>query len=38
VIDRSSIVRFAQISNAHDGRAKASDVVAALNALTGRGH
>ena len=38
VIDRSSIVRFAQISNAHDGRARARDVVAALNALTGRGH
>jgi peroxiredoxin len=37
VIDRSSIVRFAQISRAHDGRAKASDVVAALNALAGRG-
>lgn len=37
VIDRASIVRFAQISNAHDGRAKASDVVAALNALAGRG-
>ncbi len=38
VIDRSSVVRFAQISNAHDGRAKAADVVAALNGLTGRGH
>lgn len=38
VIDRSSIVRFAQISNAHDGRAKATDVVAALNALAGRKH
>ena len=37
VIDRSSTVRYAQISRAHDGRAKASDVVAALNALTGRG-
>lgn len=38
VIDGSSIVRFAQISNAHDGRAKATDVVAALTALTGRKH
>ena len=38
VIDRSSIVRFAQISNAHDGRAKATDVVAALNGLTARKH
>jgi peroxiredoxin len=36
VIDRTSVVRFAQISNAHDGRAKASDVVAALKALAGR--
>ena len=36
VIDRSSIVRFAQISNAHDGRAKAADVVTALTALAGR--
>ncbi len=37
VIDRSSTVRFAQISNAHDGRAKASDVVAALKMLGGMG-
>ena len=37
VVDRTSIVRFAQISNAHDGRAKASDVVTALKSLTGRG-
>ena len=36
VIDRTSVVRFAHISNAHDGRAKASDVVAALNALAPR--
>ena len=35
VIDRSSTVRFAQISNAHDGRAKASDVVTALTMLGG---
>lgn len=34
VIDKASKVRWAQISNAHDGRAKASDVVAALKSLS----
>jgi peroxiredoxin len=36
VIDRTSVVRFAHISNAHDGRARAADVVAALKALAPR--
>ncbi len=33
VIDRTSTVRFAQISKAHDGRALATDVLQALAAL-----
>ena len=33
VVDRASVVRFAQISNAHDGRATAADVLKALAAL-----
>lgn len=33
VIDKTSTIRFAQISNAHDGRARAADVVAAVKAL-----
>jgi peroxiredoxin len=33
VIDRGGVVRFALISRTHDGRAPASDVLAALAAL-----
>jgi len=33
VIDKTSTVRFAQISKAHDGRAAATDVMRALAAL-----
>ena len=34
VIDRSSVVRFAQISIGHDGRARATDVLQALAAIS----
>src|SRR5262249_11063416 len=36
VIDRTGTVRFAQISRTHDGRARASDVLAALAAIGSR--